>query len=143
MWKFFMELFIRKTKQTKNFICQTAENCRKRYLDVFTATWLYSRKRYLNAFHCYVTAQQKTLFGCLSLLRDCTAENLIMILFRNHPFSAYKFFFEKLTFLHLDWQTYVGVTGGKKCQLFWKVCVRTKWMIPYQFPNLLLEITRV
>ena len=44
--------------------------------------------------------------------------------------SAYAKFSEKTTFLTLDTQTYVYVSGGKKCLFFRKLCVLTRWMIP-------------
>ena len=45
-------------------------------------------------------------------------------------FMTYAKFSGKLTFLTPDMHMYVCVSGGKKCYVFVKVCVRTKWMTP-------------
>ena len=49
---------------------------------------------------------------------------------RNHQFSTYAKFFQKLTFL-TPWYAHERVSGGKKCYFFGKFCVRTQWTNPY------------
>ena len=48
----------------------------------------------------------------------------------DHSFSTQANFFEKVTFLPPDTQTYVCVSMANKCFFFGKLCVRTKWMTP-------------
>ena len=47
----------------------------------------------------------------------------------NHPFKTFAKFSEKLTFSPPDTNTYVCVSGGKKCWFFGKVLICTKWII--------------
>ena len=49
-----------------------------------------------------------------------------MIVLRDHSFTTYSKFSEKLTFLSADTHTYACVSGGKKCYFFGEFCVRTK-----------------
>ena len=53
---------------------------------------------------------------------------------RSHPFITYAKFSEKKHFLAPDThdtQTYMCVSGGKKCYFFGKSYKRTKWMMTY------------
>ena len=55
---------------------------------------------------------------------------------RDHSFSAYAKFSEKLIFLTPWYSHVVCVSGGKKFLFFGKFCARTKWMIPDRDDNL-------
>ena len=51
---------------------------------------------------------------------------------RDHLFSTYAKFSEKLLFLT---QSYMFVSGGNKWSFFGRFCVHTNWMIPNEFYN--------
>ena len=52
---------------------------------------------------------------------------------RDHSFSTFAKFSEKITFLTPDTHIYMCVSRGKKCQFFGKFCVCTKSMIPNEY----------
>ena len=55
---------------------------------------------------------------------------LILIWISGHSFSTCANLPKNYYFLPSDTDTYVCVLGGKKCWLFWKFCLRSKWIIP-------------
>ena len=72
-------------------------------------------------------------FKCLCFLPRLVPTFPITI--RDHPFSAYAKFSEKLTFL-TTWYAHVRVRiRVQKCYYFGTFCVRTKWMIGNAFPQ--------
>ena len=52
---------------------------------------------------------------------------------RDHPFSAYAKFSNNITFLTLDTNKSVYVTGGQKCYFSKTFFVCTKWIMPDEF----------
>lgn len=62
---------------------------------------------------------------------------------RDHPFSTYVKFTEKLIFLPPDMLTNLWVSGGKKCRFFGESGLCTKWMIFYLHQIQLLIYSRI
>ena len=59
----------------------------------------------------------------------CTSKNVDVFTQGESPFKTFAKFSEKLTFSPPDTNTYVCVSGGKKCWFFGKVLICTKWII--------------
>ena len=78
--------------------------------------------------------------GCIGLILEINIIKaiVIMVIIRDFSFSTYAKFSEKLAFLtpapFLDAQTYVCLSGGKKCSFFEKFYVRTE-LITYLEPQ--------
>ena len=66
---------------------------------------------------CYL---KSNLYFLLNIFRFC-----------DHSFSTFAKFSEKTTFITPYMQTYLCVSGVKKCYFFGKFRVRIKWMIPF------------
>ena len=89
----------------------------------------------IRSFFWSVFSRVRTEYGeilCIwTLFTQWKILSTIYIYVRNHSFSTYANFSEKLTFLPPDRRTYVCLSGDKKRWFCGKFCVRTKWMIPY------------
>ena len=78
--------------------------------------------------NCWKVFEGEVPFTNILLLCLNIGYTLLRLSVPSDQFSMYAKFFEKLTFL-TPWYSHLGdLSGGKKSEFLWKICVRTEWM---------------